>query len=271
MAKNTQQPVATNIQPTSKSPYWRRLVTVVFTIILILIIALFSYSSFTPYLQIPSFSTPSQESILSHSTSGGAASSATEYQGQPCPLPTTRYSIHTGQAACYPSSGGIWISELDALELQYLGIDRFSSTERPDIPQEEEDAFCHKLRIFGGGWYNPDHEGRDLDVGGECHTLDEFDPIISIVRKAGVPSDESEGGVWILDVNKDTGVFPDGFIAIRNALSMDERVQALMKLGAVYCADIEECGQFVDLKLEPLEIARAISKEKGRKGVKEAL
>ncbi|KAH7133018.1 hypothetical protein EDB81DRAFT_807478 [Dactylonectria macrodidyma] len=256
MAKNTQQPVATGIQPMSKPPYWRRPVTMIFTIISILLMALFSYHSFASYSSILPFSAPSQESDLSDSTSEGFASSALEHQGQPCPLPTTRYSIHTGQAACYPSSGGIWVSELDALELQYLDIDRFSSTERPDVPKEEEDAFCHKLRLFGGGWYNPNHEGRDLDVGGQCHALDEFDPIVSTVRKIGVPSDENDEGVWVLDVDEDTGIFPDGIIAVRNALSMDERVQALVKLGAVYCADVKECRLLVDLQLEPWEIAR---------------
>ncbi|KAL4937097.1 hypothetical protein BDV06DRAFT_203620 [Aspergillus oleicola] len=255
MAKNTQHPVAPDMQPMSKPPYWRRPVTMTFTIISILLMA-FSYKSFTSSSSILPFSASSQESDLSDSTSGGSANSALEHQGQPCPLPTTRYSIHTGQAACYPSSGGIWMSELDALELQYLHLDRFSSTERPDVPKEEEDAFCHKLRLFGGGWYSPDPEGRDLDVGGECHALDEFDPIVSTVRKVGVPSDENEEGVWVLDVDEDTGIFPDGIFAVRNALSMDERVQALVKLGAVYCADVEECSLLVDLQLEPWEIAR---------------
>lgn len=244
---NNQRPVAADIQPKSKPPYWRRPVTIVFTIISIPLIALFSHRSFASYSSILPFSAPSQE----YSTSN-----ALEHQSRPCPLPTTRYSIHTGQAACYPSSGGIWLSELDALELQYLGIDRLSSTERPDVPKEEEDAFCHKLRLFGGGWYNPNHEGRDLDVGGECHTLDEFDPIVSTVRKVGVPSNDNDQGVWVLNVDEDTGIFPDGIIAVRNALSMDERVQALVKLGAVYCADVKECRLLVDLQLEPWEIAR---------------
>ncbi|RSL87556.1 hypothetical protein CEP52_015493 [Fusarium oligoseptatum] len=250
MAKNAQQPITTGIQPMSKPPYWRRPLTLILTIISSLLIGLFIHYPFASYSSILPFSALSQESDLSDSPS------ALKHQGQPCPLPTTRYSIHTGQAACYPSSGGIWVSELDALELQYLGIDRFSSTERPDVPKEEEDAFCHKLRLFGGGWYNPNHEGRNLNVGGECHALDEFDPIVSIVRKIGVPSDENDEGVWVLDVDKDTGIFPDGIIAVRNALSMDERVQALVKLGAVYCADIKECRLLMDLKLEPWEIAR---------------
>ncbi|KAF4987293.1 hypothetical protein FDECE_15495, partial [Fusarium decemcellulare] len=124
MVKNTQQPVATDMQPMSKPPYWLRPVTMIFTITSILLMVLFSYRSFASYSSILPFSAPLQEPDLSSSTSEGFASSAVEHQGQPCPLPTTRYSIHTGQAACYPSSGGIWMSELDALELQYLDIDR---------------------------------------------------------------------------------------------------------------------------------------------------
>lgn len=99
----------------------------IFTIISTLLLALFGYQSFSAPWQAPSYVDFFE----------GYATSALEDQGQPCPLPTTRYSIHTGQVACYPSSGGIWMSELDALELQYLGIDRFLSTERPDVPKEK--------------------------------------------------------------------------------------------------------------------------------------
>lgn len=95
-----------------------------------------------------------------------------------------------------------------------------------------------------------------MDAGGECHALDEFDPIVSTVRKIGIPSDENEKGVWVLDVDEDTGKFPDGIIAIKNSLNMDERVQALMKLGAIYCPDVQDCHVLADLRLEPWEITR---------------
>ncbi|KAI9150628.1 FAD-dependent monooxygenase asL4 [Paramyrothecium foliicola] len=237
----------------------------------IFLMAFFSYNFSTSYSSILLRSASLQESGHSYSTSSESADSDLEHQGQPCPLPTYRYSIQTGLAACYPSSGGIWMSDLDAVELQYLEIDRFSSTERPDISQEEEDAFCHKLRLFDGGWYKPDPEGRDLGRGGHCSALDEYFPIVLVERKVGVPSDENEKGVWILNVDEDTKRFPDGFAAVMNALNMDERVQALVKLGAVYCADIEDCSLLADLRLEPWEIAERISQEKFYGGTSDAL
>ncbi|OJJ08895.1 hypothetical protein ASPVEDRAFT_48025 [Aspergillus versicolor CBS 583.65] len=167
-----------------------------------------------------------------------------------CELPTTRYSIYTGQTACYPSSGGIWVSDLGPVELQYLGINRFNTTLR-SLYQVEEDMFCRELRKFGGGWYNP-KSGKELLVGGYCHEIDEFKPVYSIVRAIGF---EQGGGVWVLGAER-TGRFPAGMVAVGNALNMAERTMALRSLGAVYCADVVGCGLLEDLSKEPYELAR---------------
>ncbi len=171
-----------------------------------------------------------------------------------CALPTTtRYSIHTGQTTCYPSSGGIWMSDLGPVELQYLGINRFNTTLRSPY-QVEEDIFCRELRKFGGAWYNP-KSGKELLVGGYCHELDEFKPVYSVMRAVGFDGGRG-GGVWVLGVEQGTGRFPAGMLAVRNALTMEERCMALRNLGAVYCADVAGCDLLGDLTKEPYELAR---------------
>ncbi|KAL4887518.1 hypothetical protein BJY04DRAFT_176127 [Aspergillus karnatakaensis] len=173
----------------------------------------------------------------------------------PCPLPTARYDILTGHAACYPSSGGIWMAELGPLELEYLGINRFESTERAPV-QKDEDAFCHKLRIFGGSWYDPAVDGSDLSVAGQCHQLDEFEAVFSIVREVAYPEGKNAGGVWVLGVNKDMGRFPEGMAMVRNTLTMKERCTTLERLGATFCEEISGCEPLKDLVIEPFSWAR---------------
>lgn len=144
------------------------------------------------------------------------------------------------------------MSDLGPVELQHLGINRFNTTWRSPY-QVEEDMFCRELRKFGGGWYNP-KSGKELLVGGYCHDLDEFKPVYSIVRAVGF--DGGRGGVWVLRVEPGTGRFPAGMLAVRNALTMEERCMALRDLGAVYCSDVVGCGLLGDLFKEPYELAR---------------
>ncbi|KAJ5464752.1 uncharacterized protein N7458_000438 [Penicillium daleae] len=167
-----------------------------------------------------------------------------------CSLPTTRYDIQTGKTSCYPSSGGIWLADLGPVELQYLGINRFDSTERSEN-QSEEDHFCHELRKFGGSWYDP-KSPDDLWVGGECSELDEFEPVFSIDRQVAFPA---KGGVWVLGKDKETGRYPIGMAGVRNSLTMDERSMVLERLGAVYCDDVANCHLLDDLKNEPHDLA----------------
>ncbi|KAL4796545.1 hypothetical protein BDV19DRAFT_360571 [Aspergillus venezuelensis] len=137
------------------------------------------------------------------------------------------------------------MTELGPLELQHLCINRFESTERSSN-QEDEDAFCRELRVFGGSWYNPAPDGSDLFVGGECYPLHEFEPVFSIVRRVGFPRVEDGGGVWVLGVDGETGRFPEGMATVRNALTMQEQCMALERLGAVFCGDVSSCRALED-------------------------
>jgi len=166
-----------------------------------------------------------------------------------CSLPT-RYDIYTGVAACYPSSGGIWLARLGPLELQHLNIDRFQSSERPWNEADEND-FCHELRQFGGSWYNP-QSTDELWSGDECRELVELEPIFSNTRRTGFTE---KGGAWVLGVSGEDESFPQGTRVVRNALTMEERCMALERLGAVFCEDIKSCPALDDLSKEPFELA----------------
>ena len=55
---------------------------------------------------------------------------------------------------CWPSMGGIIIAErVLAVELAYIGLDRFHSTPRSSN-HTEEDLFCTRLRKIGGKWWS---------------------------------------------------------------------------------------------------------------------
>ncbi|KAF7594439.1 hypothetical protein BBP40_009261 [Aspergillus hancockii] len=170
-----------------------------------------------------------------------------------CSLPTTRYDINSGQAACYPSSGGIWMTIIGPLELQYLDINRFESTER-SWDQAEEDRLCRELRKFGGEWYKPE-SGDELWSSMEkrgCTEVHKWASIFKIYREVGFPE---ERGILVLTVSKETGRYPKGTLALRNALTMEERCRVLERLGAVFCEDIASCPVLSDLRKEPCKLA----------------
>ncbi|KAE8133952.1 hypothetical protein BDV38DRAFT_273910 [Aspergillus pseudotamarii] len=162
-----------------------------------------------------------------------------------CSLPTARYDISTGRAACHPSSGGIWMVELSALELQYLNINCFNSPER-SWDRDEENHFCEQLRPFGGSWY-PSHLSDGLWIDGRCSELHQLEPAFSVFRRIGYPG----GGVWVLDRELSTSE-----TAVRNALAMEERCIVLEKLGAIFCRDMKCCSALTDLSKEPHELVK---------------
>jgi hypothetical protein len=152
--------------------------------------------------------------------------------------------------ACYPSTGGIWLADLGPVELEYLGINRFGSTER-SWDEAEEDRFFDVLRQSGGSWYEP-RSPDDLWVGGECSELDEFEPNFSVDRRVAFLK---KGGVWVLLKDEKTGRFPPGMAGLRNSLTMEERSMVLEKLGASYCEDVTMCQLEVDLSTKAYDPA----------------
>jgi hypothetical protein len=61
-------------------------------------------------------------------------------------------SLYMNVVHCWPSVGGIIIAErVPAVELAYIGLDRFHTTPR-SLNETEEDVFCMQLRKVGGKW-----------------------------------------------------------------------------------------------------------------------
>lgn len=62
-------------------------------------------------------------------------------------------SLYSNDVHCWPSVGGIIIAQrVHAVELAYIGLDRFHTTPR-SLNKTEEDPFCMKLRKIGGKWW----------------------------------------------------------------------------------------------------------------------
>ncbi|KAL4922834.1 hypothetical protein BDW62DRAFT_171836 [Aspergillus aurantiobrunneus] len=182
-------------------------------------------------------------------------STSTEYKP-----PITRFNPQTDQTACYPSSGGIWISHLGPVELQQLQINRFETSTR-SWDAQGEDHFCRQLRVYGGSWYNISTETktrRDFEEEEEgnspCNPLHNLNPVFRIRRLVGFPE---TGGVLVLTPRGTNGRFgfPEGTAVVGKALSMEERCMVLERLGAVFCEDVEGCSVLGDLRLEPWEWA----------------
>lgn len=63
------------------------------------------------------------------------------------------WSLYTNRVRCWPSVGGFIIADrVHAIELDYIGLDRFHITPR-STNATHEDAFCRKLRKIGGKWW----------------------------------------------------------------------------------------------------------------------
>ncbi|PGG99366.1 hypothetical protein AJ79_08560 [Helicocarpus griseus UAMH5409] len=160
------------------------------------------------------------------------------------PEETHRFDSATGNVACWPSTGGIWVSSLHPVEVQYLSIDRFSVVERSS-EQEEEDRFCQMLRIFGASWWDlsPDRITYDFPTA----LPRPIKPLIEIKRKTCVKED----GYLILDTFDRAVPLPDRLMGeLRLTLNMKERCDVLNKWGAVFCEDTG-CASF---KNQPEEI-----------------
>ena len=181
-----------------------------------------------------------------------------------CDPPTLRFNPDQSDflrnvVYCYPSSGGAWIASLTAVELSYLGIDRFNTSYRsPD--QTAENAFCNTLRLFGGRWVNP--SWINYWTYSDCRRMEILDYTrtdFTISRYVGFPS---RGGVYVLELDFDwrwgDRIEPVKFEVERKVkrqlqliLSMDEQAMALQNAGARHCPDIWDCPALRDINIEP--------------------
>lgn len=185
-----------------------------------------------------------------------------------CDLPTTRFNPANGMVFCYPSSGGLWMTSLDAVLLQYLEIDRFNVSHRSK-DQAAEDAFCSSLRLFGGQWVSSSRLNYwTYDACWKMESLHYSRASTTISWFVGLPS---SGGVFVWDWKgepqtiKDMNKLRDLWSKLDLTLSMDEYAMVLQNAGAQYCPDVGNCPALEDLKFEPGEWKSEIRKRKREK------
>ncbi|KAN0083431.1 hypothetical protein V8E54_002519, partial [Elaphomyces granulatus] len=152
---------------------------------------------------------------------------------------TKRYTFAGGECVVFgwPSSGGMLRMRADAVDLEYLGLDRFQESTRSQNPTEE-DAFCQKMRKLGAKlWQNEEHYIHVLL--GEWELTEEE----AVELKVGWPA---AGGVWVLKSGS-RRARPRGIAQINLALNMEERCRVIEKLGGKFYANPEECPDLAGL------------------------
>ncbi|KAI9833200.1 MAG: hypothetical protein M1819_003823 [Sarea resinae] len=138
----------------------------------------------------------------------------------------------------WPSAGGMLYRSVEPLELEFLGIDRFSESQRSQDPAEE-DAFCRQLYKIGARWYEHERELQDLMLGDR-----KWPPRLEF----GWPAN---GGVWAVRKVKEPDLRkhpldpplverkPWGKLYM--ALNMEERCRVIEELGGTFFPNPEEC------------------------------
>jgi len=135
----------------------------------------------------------------------------------------------------WPAKGGFYSRLCSVVELEFLGIDRFEPSDKPDDPENEE-AHCAKLRQLGAHWFrDPDHK---LRYGQKYRNKEPDAPVLYV----GWPS---SGGVWALSTNL-TQSARKGLGRIDNAFTMEERCKMIEKLGGTFYPDPSHCP-YLDL------------------------
>lgn len=155
----------------------------------------------------------------------------------PGPITRARFSARGTIVRGWPSRGGILIHDnCYAVELDFLGLDRFNVSDRSE-DQTEEDAFCRRLQAIGGRWFESEAVYRRSDprlFGEQGWNL-----------WLGWPE---EGGVWVLWL-KDGEEAEKGVSRIRNAHTMAERCKAIEIVGGTYYDNYRQCESLRDLEL----------------------
>ncbi|KAK7416328.1 hypothetical protein QQX98_005273 [Neonectria punicea] len=119
----------------------------------------------------------------------------------------------------HPSKGGTYsLSGCSAVDLAFLGVDRFSPAQR-SADAAEEDAFCARMRQLGARWSGDPRPER---------------PVLYVGWPAG-------GGVWAVRRSYVSGSPSKGLGRIANAVTMAERCWVIEMLGGTFYADPREC------------------------------
>ncbi|KAI1504901.1 hypothetical protein F5X99DRAFT_370227 [Biscogniauxia marginata] len=154
--------------------------------------------------------------------------------------PQTRRVVlgaHSTRVYGYPSSGGVLVLPFcNGVDLAFLHLPRLGPAERSGDPAAE-DRHCARMRRLGAWWF------ASVD---EYESTQYFSPE-RLDRKMLVVAAWPRGGAGVWVVTMRVGEASEkGLACVWNALSMDERCEAVEKLGGRFYPDPVQCP---DLKL----------------------
>jgi hypothetical protein len=168
------------------------------------------------------------------------------------PEPIRRVDIFNGGArvACWPSTGGVWVKNLDLVEMEFLGLNRLGHTPR-QFNQTAENEFCGRLRAIGAQWWKlpPRFEERAHlgDDQFKCQTLEEcFEPTI------GFPdiiawSRSMQVACWLPAKRAKQRSQADLDVLLYNTITMDERCYGILGYAGLFCRCRTQCPELNDL------------------------
>lgn len=130
----------------------------------------------------------------------------------------------------WPSYGGLHVlDDCSAVELDFLGLDRFVESSRSQDP-EEEDAHCAKMRKLGASWW-PSHKHYAMKDVFSGQRPEDRQLIV------GWPGG---GGVWVIDTTLgDSG--DRGLGRVKNAHDMEQQSLLIERHGGQFYADPRDC------------------------------
>ena len=167
-----------------------------------------------------------------------------------------RFDPTTGKTYCYPTSGGVWESQLDALTLEKLGVNQFK-TDASDWHRGREDKWCEQLRVYGGNWYgcNLEMPLEERQLG--CPwPLEALTPDLTIRRMVVIESETKN--VYVLLPHPITDEYPEGAVVMmEDATTEKEQIEVMKKfnLDVKQCDDKWNCLALEDFKWPPVKWA----------------
>lgn len=217
------------------------------------------------------------QQVPSQMTEAGASKVRT----RTCPPQRSPYdsTIRTAWAKCnahiyaWPSLGGVIIlNHANAVDLEFLGLDRLDPPMERLPDQADEDRFCKRLLLLGAKWWESEARyqlmGRVDEMDAiAIYTLDhELEPAPTMAEKRFVSvSWPTTGGFWIAEfdtslycIEEEDNLVPDDVARLSVARTMDERSRLLRdRFGARFYQDISDYRGYAFLNAWE---ARAIEK-----------
>ena len=179
----------------------------------------------------------------------------------------SRYDPRRDGVIGYPSKGGVLIRSADAVELTWLGLDRFEAAQK-SFGRAEEDSFCRRLKMLGAQDFSSYNDWRHQLLEDEKDVLE----VVSVERvvdrweiETGWPAqpwvvvaedgEECCTGVWIwrhlpLTYQPRTGEerveqwkTAQKMRLLKLTLNMEERCRIIEKIGGAWYDDWMDCQE----------------------------